>query len=442
MKTVCGLLVLGLGVSCAYAQSGAGSIQGTISDATASPIPAASVRVVNTATGVVSESTANETGFFTVPGLFAGPYAVTFSAPGMKTSQVTVTLRNAQNVVLNPTLQIGDVAEQVTVNASEVQLVTYDSPTVSNHLDRTRLDQLPQNTRNVMRLVTATTPGVESGGQRVNGLMHEGFEYTQDGAPMTNRNFGGARNSDLAQLPDPDAVEEVKIETLNSGAQFATPATAIITTKSGTNQLHGTMFHTMRNNAIGVARARQSPADFAAPHLVRNEFGLSGGGPIYFPKLYDGRDKSFWFGAWEKFSLRQSANQLVFVPTLAMRQGDFSNVPNAAGVQFQLYDPDSTDENLVRTPFPNNRIPISRMSPLARALYEATPLPTLPDNPLVRSNYVDVNNTKQDIPNFNVRLDHVFDANNRGYARFTHIDQFQQGLRNYPENSPANIGGG
>ncbi|MBI3278650.1 MAG: carboxypeptidase regulatory-like domain-containing protein [Acidobacteria bacterium] len=442
MKTFCRILVLGLAAYCAYAQSGAGSIQGTITDATASAIPGASVRVVNNATGVATESTANQTGFYTVPGLFAGAYTVTFSASGMKTSQVAVTLQNAQNVVLNRTLQVGDVAEQVTVNASEIQLVTYDSATVSNHLDRTRLDQLPQNTRNVMRLVTATTPGVESGGQRVNGLMHEGFEYTQDGAPMTNRNFGGARNSDLAQLPDPDAVEEVKIETLNSGAQFATPATAIITTKSGTNQLHGTMFHTMRNNAIGIARARQNPPNFAAPHLVRNEFGVSGGGPIYIPKLYNGKDKSFWFGAWEKFSLRQSVNQLVFVPTVAMRQGDFSNLPNAAGVQFQLYDPNTTDASLARAPFPNNRIPISRIGPLAKALYEATPLPTFSDNPRVRSNITDVNNIMQDIPNFNVRLDHVFDANNRGYARFTHIDQFQQGLRNYPNASPANIAGG
>jgi hypothetical protein len=426
----------------ALAQSGAGSIQGTITDATGAALPGATARVVNNATSVAIETTANETGFYAVPGLFAGEYTVTFSASGMKKSQVPITLRNAQNVQLSPKLQVGDVAEQITVESSDIQLVTYDSGTVSNHLDRTRLDQLPQNTRNVMRLVATTTPGVESGGQRVNGLMHEGFEYTQDGAPMTNRNFGGARNSDLAQLPDPDAVEEVKIETLNSSAQFATPATAIITTKSGTNQLKGTMFHTMRNNAIGIARARQNSPNFAAPHLVRNEFGASGGAPVILPKLYNGKDKTFWFGAWEKFSLRQAAEQRVFVPTVAMRQGDFSNLPNAAGVFFTLYDPNTTTANLSRTPFPGNRIPISRISPLAKNLYEATPLPTFDDNPRVRSNITDVNNTKQDIPNFNVRLDHVFDPNNRGYARFTHIDQFQQALRNYPNASPANIAGG
>src|ERR1700730_13958268 len=117
---------------------------------------------------------------------------------------------------------------------------------------------------------------------------------------MTNRNFGGEGNSTQAQLPDPDAVQEVKIETLNSTAQFATPATAIITTKSGTNELHGSAFETARNNGIGIAKARQNPANYAAPHLVRNEFGASVGGPIYIPKIYDGRNNSFFFFSYER----------------------------------------------------------------------------------------------------------------------------------------------
>src|SRR5439155_13475303 len=118
-----------------------------------------------------------------------------------------------------------DLTEQVTVTAGDLQLATYDSGTVATQLDRTRIDQLPQNGRNVLGLASATTPGLEAGGQRANGLMPEALEYTQDGAPMTNRNFGGEGNSTQAQLPDPDAVDQVKIETLNSSAEFATPAT-------------------------------------------------------------------------------------------------------------------------------------------------------------------------------------------------------------------------
>ena len=424
------------------AQSGAGSIQGTIQDITGAALPGATVKVVNQRTGVTIQTSANGVGFYSVPGLFSGEYNLTFTAVGMKQFQTNFKMENAQSAILNPKLAVGDVTEAVTVTASEIQLVTVDSATVSNLLDRTRIDQLPQNGRNLLGLLVATTPGLEAGGQRANGLMGEALEYTQDGAPMQNRNFGGAGNSTQAQLPVPDAVQEVKIETLNSSAQFSTPATAIITTKSGTNQLHGSLFETHRNNKIGIARARQNPATFAAPPLIRNEFGGSVGGPILVPKVYDGRNKSFFFVAYERFSLRQSASQLVFVPTVAMRNGDFSGLVNSAGIRSTLYDPNTTQADLSRLPFSNNQIPIGRISPLAKALYAATPLPTSNDNPLVISNLNDTNKIKQNVPNINLRLDHVLNQNNRFYARGTIIDQFQQALRNFPNQSPANIAGG
>ena len=426
-----------------FAQSGAGSIQGTVQDSTNAVLPGCAVHVVNQSTGVAYDTTSNGSGFYSVPGLFTGNYTLTFKAPGMKKYQASVALQNAQNAILSPGLSVGEVTEQVTVSGNELQLATYDSGTISTQLDAKRIDQLPQNGRNVLGLAAATTPGLEAGGTRANGTMPEGLEYTQDGAPMTNRNFGGEGNSSQAQLPDPDAVQEVKIETINSSAQFATPATAILTTKSGTNQLHGSMFETARNNAIGIAKARQNPSDFAAPHLVRNEFGGTVGGPITIPKVYDGRNKSFFFFAFERFSIRQAANELVAVPTVAMRNGDFSGLINSAGVQQILYDPNTTQAGtLQRTPFPNNQIPLSRESPLAKALYAATPLPTSIDNPLVSSNFNAINNIQQTVPNVTFRLDHVINQNNRLYFRFTDITQAQQSLRNYPANSPANIAGG
>jgi hypothetical protein len=427
------------------AQSGAGSIQGTVQDATTAAIPGCAVHVVNQSTGVVNDTTSNATGFYSVPGLFAGEYTVTFSAPGMKKYQTVVSLQNAQVDVLNPTLTIGDVAEQVTVTVATVQLATYDSGTVSTQLDSNRIDQLPQNGRNVLGLAQNTVPGVEANGTRANGLMGEAMEYSQDGAPMTNRNFGGEANTAQSTLPDPDAVQEAKFETLNSSAQFSTPATVILTTKSGANSVHGSVFETARNNYFGVAKARQNPANYAAPHLVRNEFGASIGGPIYIPKLYNGKNKSFFFFAYERFSLRQAANELVTVPTVAMRNGDFSGLVNGAGILQQLYDPNSTQSaanNYARTPFPNNQIPLNRISPLAKTLYAATPLPQTADNPLVNSNFNAVNPIKQTVPNATVRLDHVFNENNRLYFRFTDIEQDQEALRNYPANSPANVAGG
>jgi len=426
-----------------FAQSGAGSIKGTVKDPTGAPIPACPVHVVNQATNVAMDTVTNGSGFYSVPGLFAGTYTLTFSAPGMKPYQTNISLQDAQNAVINPTLSVGDVSQQVTVSGDTVQLATYDSGTVSTQLDYKRIDQLPENGRNVLNLAQATVPGLESGGTRVNGLMGEGMEYSQDGAPMTNRNFGGEANTSQAILPDPDSVQEAKFETLNSSAQFSTPATVILTTKSGTNQFHGSLFETARNNYFGVARARQNPPDFSAPHLVRNEFGGSIGGPVVIPKLYDGKNKTFFFFSYERFSLRQASNELVTVPTVAMRNGDFSGLVNSAGIRQIIYDPNTTvPVTLQRTPFPNNQIPISRQSPLAKTLYPATPLPTSADNPLVNSNFNAINNQQQTVPNITTRLDQVFNQNNRVYFRFTDIVQTQEALRNYPVNSPANIAGG
>jgi hypothetical protein len=435
------LLLLATSVA-VQAQSGAGTIQGTVQDATSASITGCTVQALNQATGVSVETTSNESGFYALKGLFAGTYRVSFRAAGMKKSESVITLQNGQVLVFNPQLTVGEVTETITVSDETVQLATYDSGTVNTQLDAARIQQLPQNGRNVLGLAQNTVPGLESGGTRANGLMQEGMEYSQDGAPMTNRNFGGEANSAQATLPDPDSVQEARFETLNSSAQFSTPATVILTTKSGTNEFHGSFFETARNNYFGIARARQDPPDFKAPPLIRNEFGGSIGGPIRIPKLYDGRNRSFFFVAYERFSLRQSRQQLMYVPTVSMRNGDFSGLVNSSGILQQLYDPSSTqsrENNYTRMPFANNQIPLARISPLARTLYAATPLPTSSDNPLVNFNLNGQNPIEQTVPNYTVRLDHVFNETNRAYFRFTEIDQQQQALRNYPSNSPANV---
>ncbi|MFN7936179.1 MAG: carboxypeptidase-like regulatory domain-containing protein [Bryobacteraceae bacterium] len=436
------LLVLICTAPSLMAQSGAGTIQGTVQDVTSSAIPGATVQALNQATGVVIDTTSNAAGFFAIKGLVAGAYTVTFSAAGMKKSESSVTLQNGQVLVLNRQLTVGEVSEKITVSGETIQLATYDSGTVNTQLDAARISQLPQNGRNVLGLAQNTVPGLEGGGTRANGLMGEAMEYSQDGAPMTNRNFGSAGNTAQSTLPDPDAVQEIRFETLNSSAQFATPATVMLTTKSGTNQVHGSVFETARNNYFGIAKARQDPSNLVAPKLIRNEFGGSVGGPIYIPKLYDGRNRTFFFVAFERFSLRRASQQLMYVPTMAMRTGDFSGLINSAGVLQQLYDPNTTQSaanQYSRLPFSNNQIPLNRISPLAKTLLAATPTPTSADNPMINFNLNGQNPTTQTVPNYTTRFDHVFNEKNRMYFRFTDIRQQQQALRNYPSNSPANI---
>jgi len=254
---------------------------------------------------------------------------------------------------------------------------------------------------------------------------------------LDNRQLGSLSN---ASLPDPDSVQEVRVETSGSSAAYSTPATAIISTKSGTNSLHGTFFETARNNAIGIAKARQDPANFAAPHLVRNEFGASAGGPIIIPGIYHGKDKSFWFFAYERYSLSQTSTLLAHVPTIAMRRGDFSGLINGAGQLQVLYDPATTQSaanNWARTAFAKNTIPIDRISPTSKILYDITPKPTSTDNPLVQTNIKAPSPNYTVIPTTTFRLDHVFNENNRAYLRYTDNFQTQQVLRS--STNPATI---
>jgi hypothetical protein len=421
-----------LTVRAVVAQSGAGSIQGTVTDSTGAVIPAASIHVVNEETGVASDTKSNGVGFYQVPGLFVGTYRITVSALGMKTYAISLQLLVAQNAAINPVLTPGTVTQEVLVNSDTVQLTNNESATLDATLERDRIDQLPINGRDVTTLVGQTTPGLEASGTKMNGLAAEALDYVIDGTTTKDGLYGGMHNSQ-AQFVDPDAIQELKVQGQNSSAQYATPATAIATTKSGTNHLHGSLFETARNNAFGVALPRQSAAS-SAP-LIRNEFGVSAGGPIVLPFLYHGKNKSFWFFAYERFSLVSTNSTLSAVPTMAMRQGDFSGLINKNNQLLVLYDPASTKANAkcpvpnstttannpyCRTPYPNNQIPLSQISPLAQIGYQLMPAPTnTAINPLVANNYAANSKNVQIEPQITFRLDHEFSENNRAYLRYT-----------------------
>lgn len=429
---------MALSVVCAFAQSGAGSIQGTVTDSSGAVIPGASIHVVNQATGVANDAKTNNVGFYQVPGLFTGTYMIAVSAPHMKTYQRAVDLLVAQNAVINATMTPGSVSQQVTVLANAVQLVTTDNGAITSTLENARINQLPMNGRNIITLVQETTPGLTSCSQSSscpNGLFGEAMEYVTDGASLANREFGGTHTG-AAEMPDPDSIQEVHVDTEGSGAQYATPATAVMTTKSGTNQLHGTFFETARNNAFGISRQRQNPSNFVAPPYIRNEFGASIGGPVVFPHLYHGKNKTFFFFAYERYSLRSFSYQNMKVPSLAMRQGDFSGLLNSSNVLQQLYDPNTTapsancatstlpKNNWCRTAFSfqgnNNIIDPARESPDAK-IFNAITAPPSNDsiNPLVGYNLNGKNVSNVTSPNITFRLDHGFNESNRVYLRYT-----------------------
>ena len=429
--------------SSAFAQSGESSIKGTVADPTGAVIPGASVHVSSSATGIAIDTKTNSAGFYQVPGLNTGTYVVSVTAPGMATTNQTIELQAGQNAVINPSMTTGEVTQQVTVSGNTVQMITTDNGAITSTLENARISELPMNGRSMVTLLNETTPGIENGphsNASANGQEGAATEYVVDGTSLANLEFGGVYSGAfaVAHSVDPDAVQEVHVENSVSPAQYSAPMTVVLTTKAGTNAYHGTLFETAANSAFGIARSRSNQSNYAEPQYIRNEFGASVGGPIVIPHLYDGKNKSFFFFAYERYSLAQHATYNMTVPTLAMRNGDFSGLANSSNVLQQLYNPYTTNptgsaacqeptsagtaspvQRWCRAPFVNNQIPTSLQSPTAAILNQMTPLPTNANNPLVSSNLSYAFPEVLIDPQFSLRLDHVFNENNRAYLRYT-----------------------
>ncbi len=403
-------------VAVCFGQTGTGNIQGTVKDIGGAVVPKAIVTAVHTATSRQYTTTTNEVGFYLVPNLQTGAYEVTVESPGMETWKGELNLASGQSAQVDPVLKLGATATSVTVAGDVTPRVTTTSPTIATVVERERIEQLPINGRFVTSLLYMTTPGVESGSvPRVYGLRYA-TELLQDGAVLENREW----QSIPARPPGLDTIAEFRSETNNSSAKLNRPGTFMLTTRSGTNEIHGSAFETLRNSGLGVARARQDYYD-KPPHLVRNEFGVSLGGPVWLPKIYNGRNRTFFFFAYEGYQLRSARTRSIGVPTPAFREGDFSGLVDAQGRRFTLYDPNTTDSTTwSRQPFPGNRVPMARQSPLAAYLYSVTPLPTQGDNPLVSPNWFGLgfNNTRQHTET--VRVDHKINDSNHLFFRYSH----------------------
>ena len=318
------------------AQTGLGQIQGTVTDRSDAVVPNASVALENAETGLKFETLTSPSGVYLFPSIQAGNYKLTVAAPGMQKWEGQATLRAGQQAEINATLSIRQAAEEVTVVGNVTELLTTTSATLATTVERQRIEQLPLNGRSIQSLLTVTVPGLEgsTAQPRVYGLRDSAMEFNQDGVPLDDRNTGNIQ----ARPPGLDTVAEYRVETNNSTAKLDRPASAIMVTRSGTNAFHGAAFETGRNSGFGVARQRQDTFS-TPPHLVRNEFGLSGGGPIVIPKLYNGKNRTFIFGSWEEARLRSAASTGSAVWTAAMRAGDFSGLFDSNGRKITLYDP-------------------------------------------------------------------------------------------------------
>ena len=430
------LLLVSLTACAVFAQTGNGSVQGTIRDNSAAVVPGAKIRLDQLATNRQYAGASTAEGLYFFPSLPPGQYLITVEFSGLQTFKGNLSLQAGQSASIDVTLKVADTATEIVVTATISALITTTQATIANVVERERIEQLPLNGRLFTTLIAQTTPGVE--GDRVNGLRTSSMEFVQDGVTLNQRNVGGAP----ARPPGLDTIQEFRVETSVSSAKYNRPASTIVSTRSGTNVYHGSGFYTMRNNGIGVARRRQ---DFFSkpPQLIRNEYGASFGGPVWIPKLYNGKNRTFFFTAWEELKLRSGANFGSTLPTDSMWNGDFSGLIDGIGRPIILYDPNTTAGTApyTRVPFVGNRIPLSRQSPVAKFLGGITARPTLNDvNPLVAQNWFGPSPNSQNHQTLTTRIDHRISDRDQIFGRYTKNVRLLSQRRSFNNNSPIPLG--
>ncbi|PYT27685.1 MAG: hypothetical protein DMG57_17425 [Acidobacteria bacterium] len=408
----------------AWPQASTATVSGTVRDQSGAVIPNAAVTLTNSATNVASKTSTNGVGFYIFAGVVPGSYDLVAEAPGMQKFEGKLTVQVQQNAVVDAVLKLGATTSEVSVQ-DVTPMVTTDNPTLGHTLERQRIEQLPINGRFITELLQ-TVPGLEieteydSVSARAFGMRRGSTEFVLDGAATTDRLMGGV----FRRPAGLDTIQEFRVETNVSSAKLPRPTTVIMSTRSGTNQLHGSAFETARNNGLGKARTRTDFYD-KPPQLIRNEFGVSAGGPVYLPKLYNGKNRTFWFFAYEGYRNMAATTKGFALPTEAMRNGDFRGLVDADGIPYIVYDPWTTDPKTwerqqISYKGQLNVIDPARESPLAKYLFSITPLPTLPNvNPLVAPNFYGPQPDRRRDWTVTTRIDHRFSDKDLFYGRYT-----------------------
>ncbi|HEY3131264.1 MAG TPA: TonB-dependent receptor [Acidobacteriota bacterium] len=415
----------------ASAQTVAGTIVGTATDASGAVLPGVTVTVTNSATGVAKVVVTNEAGAYTVPFLQPGTYSVSGELVGFKKQMITgVIVEVEQRVRVDLQLAVGEVSQTVQVE-SAVPLLNTESSSVGQVIENQRVVDLPLNGRQFMELAFLIPATHASAPGHFNAIL-QGIAVTAVGGRPTNNNFtlDGISNTSpncgyFAVSPSVDAVQEFKIQTSNYSAEFGQTSGAVINvaTKSGTNELHGSLFEFLRNDVFD-ARNFFNRGKHAEP-LKRNQFGGSIGGPVVIPKLYDGKNRTFFFYNEEHLKERRALVQIARVPSGPILTGDFSK----AG--YTIYDPKTTRANpnfdpskpvspsnlqFLRDPFQGNIIPSDRINPVALKALKFYPQPNNPGDP--QRNYINNNPFKRDNYQINARVDHQISAEDNIFVRY------------------------
>jgi hypothetical protein len=384
-----------------YAQSTSGTLVGTVRDSTGAVVAGAKVRVSNAGTGAVVETQSNANGDYVAPNLAPASYELRVELTGFRTVDVKqITLLTSQTIRNDIRMEPGELQQTVSVEAA-APVVNSESSSVASNVDAHTVVTLPLNGRTLDRLIgiTAGNTSDSASNPKLGGSLHWGGNFfTIDGVGFNDLGNGGAAYSyqtALTTTPSVDTIQEFKIETNNAKAENEGSAAISIITKSGTNQLHFTLFEFNRNR---VAAAKEFFATgLPKPPYNRNEFGATAGGPVI-------KNKTFFFGSYEGLRQRTARTNVLSVGTAAMRAGNFSGL----GVIRDPLDP-------AGTPFPNNIIPTNRLSPQAQTLVGFVPLPnqagTVGSSGPANNYAVNVGNVL-DVNRYTAKGDHIFNSKN------------------------------
>ena len=361
---VAGILVLG--ASTGLRGQALSSITGTVIDASGAVVPGAKITVTNNATQVVSRSVTSTSGTYTVTDLIPGTYTVQAENPGFQTSVHNgVLVEVGRPSTVDVTLQTGNVSQSIEVQESAITLNT-TQPELGTTIENTVVQSLPVELaggrgRQIDQFVFLA-PGVTGGtfSKRINGGVDFESEVVFNGVPMAQSETQGFQT---IWNPPFEQVNEFNVLRSSFSAQYGL-AQGVVTyqTASGTNQFHGDAFEIIRNNFFD-ARGAYNPS---VPVDQEHNFGFTIGGPVWIPKLYNGKNRFFWHLSMEWYRVNQTDTTFMSLPTAAEKQGDFS------GLGVPIYDPKSG------LPFTGAMIPTSRISPLSNTLIPEMPDPTLP----------------------------------------------------------------
>ncbi len=435
-----------------YSQQVNGTLTGTITDASGSLLPGASVRVQSKDTNASRETVTDGSGNYTIPFLPAGAYTVSVSAKGFQTQNVAaLTLQVQQTLRQDFQLKVGDVSESISVDAAAASLQT-DNAVVGSVIDAAKVVELPLNGRNFVQLAQLI-PGVQAGtpgsitvrrGRGSIGQTSAAFGETgmsANGARDTaNRYFiDGIEFMDYDAMsfsfsPSIDSLSEFKVETSSYGAESggAPGGQVNLITRRGTNNYRGTLWLFNRNDALTQTYDAIGQRSLANPRLNRNQYGANIGGPVLLPKLYSGRDKTFFFFNWESGKLLQAANPgLRIVPREAFRNGDLRGLTTGAGAPITLRDP-------LNAGIVGNVIPASRLSKQAVEFLKFTPLPNTQQG---NFNFISGRNSglsEQD--NYTARIDHTFSQKDSIFGRYVWNDTTEAGIPFWGNDQRDNLG--